>query len=96
MAKDEKHGGGRISREEFDKMKDRYDKKNPKKTKAVIFNKEVFKRILANEQTDSIAIYFGQYDDDVDTVMAIGVTSDNKLLYESGENKGNPCPPYCP
>jgi hypothetical protein len=95
MANEEKKGGGRISKDEFEKMQKRYDKKNPGKTRAVYFNKEVFKRILENKETDSIAIYFGEYDDDTNTVMAIGVDANMKLIYDSGENKGNPCPPYC-
>lgn len=91
----EKKGGSRISKDEFKKMCDRYDKKNPGKTRAVIFNKDVFKRILEHAETDSVAIYFGEYEDDTNTVMAIGVSATNELLYDTGENKGNPCPPNC-
>lgn len=96
MAHDDKKKSGRITKEEFKKMQERYDKRNPGKTKSVRFSKETFQRILDHAETDTIAIFFGDYEDDTNTVMAIGVNAKNELLFDTGENKGNPCPPDCP
>jgi hypothetical protein len=87
--------GQPISKHEFEKMRKKYDDKNPGKTKAVIFDKETFKRILNNPLTDKVAIYMGEYDDDTNTVMAVGLSETSTILYDTAENKGQPCPPYC-
>ncbi|SKC47433.1 hypothetical protein [Ohtaekwangia koreensis] len=87
--------GNSISKQEFQKMRKKFDDKNPGKTQAVIFDKEIFKHILDNPATDKVAIYMGEYDDDTNTVMAVGLSETSVILYETAANKGQPCPPYC-
>ncbi|HEY9008078.1 MAG TPA: hypothetical protein VIM75_18180 [Ohtaekwangia sp.] len=91
-----KPGSKPISKDEFEKMRKNYHDKNLDKTKAVIFDKETFKRILDNPATDKIAIYMGAYDDDSHTLMPVGLDETSAILYSTAENKGQPCPPNCP
>jgi hypothetical protein len=88
--------GKPISKEEFEKLRKKYDQKNPGKTKSVTFSKETFERVMKNPKTENIAVYFGETDDDTNTVMIVGVDAENKLLLDTAEDRGQPCPPYCP
>lgn len=92
---DKKKPGERISKEEFEKLRTRYDSKNPHRTKRVVFHKESFERILSNPAVEHIAVYMGETDENTDTVMLIGMDSKSYLLYDTAEDKGRPCPPYC-
>jgi hypothetical protein len=88
--------GEPISKDEFKKMKDKYDKKNPGKTKAVTFDQDTFKRIMDNPETVDIAVYFGEDDEDKNTVMLVGIDKNGAIMYDTAQNKGSACPPYCP
>jgi hypothetical protein len=84
--------GQKISQDEFESLKERYQKKNPGKTRSVIFDREVFERLLSHK-TDHIVVFFGETEDNATTVMLSAVDKDKKVIYT--ENRGGPCPPYC-
>lgn len=88
--------GKPITKEEFKKLKKKYDQNNPGKTKSVNFGPDTFKRILANSATDTISIFFGEDDAGKITVMLAGIDAYNTILYDTAEDRGQPCPPYCP
>ena len=87
--------GERIPKVEFEKYIDRFQKKNPGKTKSVIFDRSVFERLLNNPEVFSVSVFFGEGEDGVDTVVLVGRDKNNELLYATAENRGGPCPPYC-
>jgi hypothetical protein len=87
--------GKPISKAEFEKMHKKYDQKNPGKTKSVKFHRETFERIMSNPNTEHISVYMGEMDDDTHTVMIVGVDKNNNILYDTAEDRGSPCPPYC-
>ena len=87
--------GQPISKDEFDKMRYRFLKKNPDQTKHVIFDRETFERILKNKDIAHISVVFGADDDDRTTVMFVGIDSKGETMYATAENRGQPCPPYC-
>jgi hypothetical protein len=88
--------GEPISKAEFEKLKDKYDKKNPGKTKAVIFDKDTLKRLVDDDTVIDIAVYFGETDKGENTVMLVGLDSKKAIIYSTAQNKGSACPPYCP
>lgn len=88
--------GRPISKDEFEKLRKNYDKNNPKKTKSVNFGKETFTRIMSHPSTETISIFYGQEDDGTDTIMLVGIDAQGRILYSTTEDKGQPCPPYCP
>ncbi len=85
----------KISKEEFEKITKKYQKKNEGKTRAVTFDRATFERILANPETAEIAVYFAENDEGKDTAAVIGVNKSSALLYETAENLGGLCPPLC-
>lgn len=87
--------GERIGKADFEKYIDRFQKKNPNKTKSVIFDRGVFERLLSNPEVSSVSVFYGEGDDGTDTVLLIGRDKNNELLYATAENRGGPCPPYC-
>ncbi|MFZ6000244.1 MAG: hypothetical protein ACOYW3_07010 [Bacteroidota bacterium] len=86
--------GERINKAEFDKITKKYRDKNPGKTRAVIMERASFERLL-NTKATHFAIYFAENDAGNDTVAIVGM-SDNKLMYDTAENRGGVCPPACP
>lgn len=87
--------GEPISKDEFEKYKNRFDKHNPGATKAVTFDRATFERILKDKSVQNIAIYYGQAEDGTNTLMLVGTDESDKILYTTAENRGQPCPPYC-
>lgn len=87
--------GQKISKEEFESLKDRYQKNNPGKTKGVIFDRATFERILRHKDTHYVAVFFGETEDGVNTVVFAGYDKSNQIISATTENRGGPCPPYC-
>ena len=91
-----KKPGEKIPKEEFEKMKNKWDKKNPGKTKFIKFGRETFETLLADPNTDTINIYLGETDDDRITVMLAKVDASGTVMTDDVQDKGATCPPYCP
>ena len=87
--------GARITKAEFEGYKDRYQKKNGSKTKFVLFDKATFQQILDHPDVVNVAVYFGETEDEINTVMLVGTDKNNEILYATAANRGGPCPPYC-
>jgi hypothetical protein len=90
--------GERITKEHFEKLRNKYDKNNPGKTKSVTFDKATFERVIGDPETVDVAVFMGEEDDEksTNTVMIVGLDKKGKILYQTAENKGSACPPYCP
>ena len=87
--------GQKISQAEGDSLKDRYQKNNPGKPKAVIFDRATFERVLGHKNTHYVAIFFGETEDGTNTVVITGYDKNNNAISETTQNRGGPCPPYC-
>jgi hypothetical protein len=87
--------GKRIGKEEFETMMKKYQDRNPGKLKSVLFGKETFERILSDPNTEYIEVFMGETEDNIHTVMIVGKDKGKKILFNTAEDRGSPCPPYC-
>jgi hypothetical protein len=87
--------GASITRAEFESYKERFQKKNKDKTRFVLFDRATFQRILDHPDVANIAVYFGETEDGINTVMLLGTDKNNDPVYPTAANRGGPCPPYC-
>jgi hypothetical protein len=87
--------GEKIPKAEFEKMKNKWEKKNPGKTKFVKFGREILEQLLSDPKADTINIYFGETDDDTLTVMLAKVDASGTVNTDETVDKGATCPPVC-
>jgi hypothetical protein len=92
---DYKKAGEKISKDEFEKMRQKFDGKNKGKTRSVLFSKESIKEIIDNPLVEHIEIFFGENDESANTVMVIGTDGKRTMLWDTAMDRGMPCPPYC-
>ena len=88
-----KTGGEKISKAEADKMAIAYDRKNPDKTKAVIFSADFVRSLLNDPQIDAVKLTFACSDTGEDTIVITTVNAKGQSI-EHGD-RGQLCPPYC-
>jgi len=84
----------KISKEEFEKGKQKFKDKNKNQPEAIIFDSAAIKEIA--DKNPKVALYFIEGDDGKNTIAVLGIDSENKLMTSLIEDKGQPCPPYCP
>jgi len=87
--------GQKISQDEGNSLKARFQKNNPEKTKAVIFDRAAVESVLGHRDTHYIVISFGETDDGINTVVISGYDKNNKEIGATLTDRGGPCPPYC-
>lgn len=86
--------GKKISEQEFDKMKAKYQARNPGKTKSVRFSKAAVQELLT-ANVEYLTVYLGEMEDGTTTVMLAGADKNMRLLSDDIMDRGQPCPPYC-
>lgn len=92
----EKQHGGIISNDEFNAMREAYEKKNPDQTKSVLFSSDVIRKALNKE---NVRVYFGLDAEGRQTVIfkAEGSGGATQAIASDDPpvNKGQLCPPVC-
>jgi hypothetical protein len=88
--------GEKISVEEFDEMKNRYEQSaDPTATKSVVFGVERIAALIANG-TQRVRIFFGRDSEQRLTVMLKAEGSNTAAPGEEEIlDRGQLCPPYC-
>jgi len=87
--------GQKIDQAESNSLKERYQKNNPGKTKGVIFDRATLERVLSHRDAQFVAIFFGETEEGVNTVVISGYDKNKQEILASTQNRGGPCPPYC-
>ena len=75
--------GQAIDQKESSSLKERYQKNNPGKTKGVIFDRATLERVLSYRDAHYVAIFFGETEDGVNTVVISGLDKNRQEILAS-------------
>jgi hypothetical protein len=92
--------GKRISKDEMDKMRKKYNEKTNFVTQSVLFDLATFERLRSVPGVASIRIYYGVNDKDELHPVLVPVDAAGQNIWTDKsestiEEYGNPCPPFC-
>lgn len=87
--------GGEISINEAKELTTNYREKNPKRTLAHFYGRDILEKLLEQDGCVGIRVYYGAGEDDKPELVLVGVESDENDILSLIADTSVPCPNYC-
>lgn len=87
--------GGEITLQQGAEMTSRYRAENPDTTIAHFFGKDILRKLLDQDNSMGIRMYYGIDEDGAKQLVLVGVDSDGNDLTELVADLSFPCPNAC-